>query len=85
MIIKIKYQKDLNNLYPNDLIYSINFNRRNFNDLNKLIPIFANREMNSLKYLYLSDCNISNIDPLLYLNIPNLEHLDLSMNYITDN
>ena len=84
-LIKIKYQKDLNNIYPNDLIYSINFNRRNFNDLNKLIPIFANREMNSLKYLYLSDCNISNIDPLLYLNIPNLEHLDLSMNYITDN
>ena len=80
-LLKIKQPAQLTN--GKDLIYSINFNMKNFNDL-KILEDLGKDRIESLKILYLSDCNITNITPLLNINIPNLEYLDLSMNYIND-
>ena len=81
-LIKVRHPDELKK--TNDLIYSINFNINNFNNLNKFTELFNNKELTYLKYLYLSDCHISDVKPLLYLNIPNLVELDLSLNYIND-
>ena len=81
-LIKVRHPDELKK--TNDLIYSINFNINNFNNLNKFTELFNNKELTYLKYLYLSDCHISDVKPLLYLNIPNLVELDLSLNFIND-
>ena len=71
---------DLEITKEKEQIHSIRINQSNFNDL----TYFTNAKLINLKILTLSNNNLVNIKPLATVEAPNLSHLNLSMNLITD-
>ena len=71
---------DLEITKEKEQLNSIKINKSNFNDL----TYFTNAKLINLKILTLSNNNLVNIKPLATVEAPNLSHLNLSMNLITD-